>query len=135
MSTFDLEQSPTIGFTEGLLSVFWNIPPIKFTLWNAERRHEIVLETCPAASLSAKQFCIRNGRFHHFLIIEFKQITATVVNDINFFAINHNVAIAAGRINSRRIGLNRHIPNDFAKLPTLCRQLTLKQSHVLKGSN
>jgi hypothetical protein len=134
MSTFGLEQSPTIGFTEGLLPVFWNIPPIKFTLWNAERRHEIVLETCPAASLSAKQFCIRNGRFHHFLIIEFK-IIAAVVNDINFFAINHNVAIAAGRINSRRIGLNRHIPNDFAKLPTLCRQLTLKQSHVLKGSN
>ncbi len=93
MSTFGLEQSPTIGFTEGLLPVFWNISPIKFTLWNAELCHESVLKACPSASLSAKQFCIRNGCFHHFLIIEFKQITA-VVNDINFFAINHDIAIA-----------------------------------------
>jgi len=87
MSTFDLEQSPTIGFTEGLLPVFWNIPPIKFTLWNAERRHEIVLETCPAASLSAKQFCIRNGRFHKSQSLDYSITESRLLSTTIFIVV------------------------------------------------
>jgi hypothetical protein len=151
MSSFGLEgleQTTTIGFAECLFPFFRNVPSVKLAFWDAELCHEPVLKACPSAPLSAKQFCICNGCFEHCSIIspkpfnvnrlatEFKQNCITMaINNMDFFAINHDVTIVAIQIHTMWARLNSHIPNDFAKTPTLCGQLTLEQSHVFKGSN